>query len=106
MPPVFDNSYARLPERFFARVAPEQPPAPEVLALNRGLAARLGLEADWLAGPEGRAMLAGAALPEGAEPIAQAYAISSAAGCQALATGARCCWARWWRPMAHGSTCS
>jgi uncharacterized protein YdiU (UPF0061 family) len=74
MPPVFDNSYARLPERFFARVAPEQPPAPEVLALNRGLAARLGLEADWLAGPEGRAMLAGAALPEGAEPIAQAYA--------------------------------
>ncbi|MEZ5685812.1 MAG: YdiU family protein [Paracoccaceae bacterium] len=74
MTPRFDNSYARLPGRFFERVAPEVPPAPALLALNRGLAARMGLEADWLAGPEGLAMLSGAALPEGAEPLAQAYA--------------------------------
>ncbi|PCD75847.1 protein adenylyltransferase SelO [Pseudothioclava arenosa] len=74
MTPRFDNSYARLPGRFFERVAPEVPPAPALLALNRGLAARLGLDADWLAGPEGLAMLSGAALPEGAEPLAQAYA--------------------------------
>lgn len=74
MTPRFDNSYARLPGRFFERVAPEVPPAPALLALNRGLAGRLGLEADWLAGPEGLAMLSGAHLPEGAEPIAQAYA--------------------------------
>lgn len=72
--PRFDNSYARLPDRFFARQAPTPVAAPRLIALNRGLAARLGLDADWLAGPEGLAMLAGNAMPEGAEPIAQAYA--------------------------------
>lgn len=70
----FDNSYARMPAGFFARVQPTPVSAPRLLALNAGLAARLGLDADWLAGPEGLAMLAGNALPEGAEPIAQAYA--------------------------------
>ncbi|MGD9917922.1 MAG: YdiU family protein [Paenirhodobacter sp.] len=74
MTPRFDNSYARLPERFFARQTPEGAPAPRLIALNRPLAVRLGLDADWLAGPEGLAMLSGSALPEGAEPIAQAYA--------------------------------
>ncbi|AOZ69288.1 hypothetical protein LPB142_08120 [Rhodobacter xanthinilyticus] len=74
MTPVFDNSYARLPGRFYAPQAPTPVAAPVLLALNRGLAARLGLEAEWLAGPEGLAMLAGNALPAGAEPIAMAYA--------------------------------
>ncbi|KFE34553.1 protein adenylyltransferase SelO [Thioclava atlantica] len=70
----FDNSYARLPERFFARQSPEPVKAPELIVLNRDLAGRLGLDPDWLAGPEGVAMLSGNAMPEGAEPIAQAYA--------------------------------
>lgn len=70
----FDNSYARLPQGFFARVAPTPAPAPELLALNEALAAELGLDAAWLASDEGVAVLAGNALPEGAEPIAQAYA--------------------------------
>ena len=70
----FDNSYARLPERMFARQPPAPAPAPRLLALNRPLAARLGLDADWLAGPEGLAMLSGNAVPEGAAPLAQAYA--------------------------------
>ncbi|MBD3787198.1 MAG: YdiU family protein [Sphingomonadales bacterium] len=72
--PQFDNSYARLPDRFFARQAPTPVAAPRLIALNRPLAARLGLDTDWLAGPEGLAMLSGNALPAGAEPIAQAYA--------------------------------
>lgn len=72
--PRFDNSYARLPEHFFARQAPTPVAAPRLIALNGALAARLGLDTDWLAGPEGLAMLAGNALPPGAEPIAQAYA--------------------------------
>ncbi|OOY12753.1 hypothetical protein BMG00_02680 [Thioclava marina] len=70
----FDNSYARLPERFFERQNPVPVKAPELVVLNRDLAARLGLDGDWLESPDGIAMLAGNALPEGAEPIAQAYA--------------------------------
>lgn len=70
----FDNSYARLPQGFFTRTAPTPVRAPRLIALNRPLAQRLGLDPDWLAGPEGLAMLSGNALPEGAEPIAQAYA--------------------------------
>ncbi len=70
----FDNSYARLPEGFFTRTAPTPVRDPQLVGLNRPLAERLGLDADWLAGPEGLAMLAGNALPKGAEPIAQAYA--------------------------------
>ncbi|MBU3030217.1 protein adenylyltransferase SelO [Paracoccus marinaquae] len=70
----FDNSYARLPGGFFARVDPTPVTEPRLLALNEGLVGRLGLDVDWLRGPEGIAMLAGNALPEGADPIAQAYA--------------------------------
>jgi len=70
----FDNSYARLPERMFARLAPTAVPGPELVALNRPLATRLGLDPDWLASGEGLAMLAGNAVPEGAAPLAQAYA--------------------------------
>ncbi len=70
----FDNSYARLPQGFYARVDPTPVRAPALVALNEGLARRLGLDPDWLRGPEGVAMLAGNALPQGAEPLAQAYA--------------------------------
>lgn len=74
MTPDFDNSYARLPETFYARLPPEPVRAPRLIALNRALAAQLGLDAEWLESPEGLAMLAGNAMPAGAEPIAQAYA--------------------------------
>jgi uncharacterized protein YdiU (UPF0061 family) len=42
--------------------------------LNRELAVELGLDPDGLASPEGLAMLAGNAVPQGAEPLAMAYA--------------------------------
>jgi uncharacterized protein YdiU (UPF0061 family) len=70
----FDNSYARLPDRFYARVAPTPVTEPRLLRLNAPLARRLGLDPDRLASPEGVAVLAGKAVPEGAEPIALAYA--------------------------------
>ena len=47
---------------------------PRVLRLNLGLAAELGLDADALDGPEGAAILAGSVAPEGATPLAMAYA--------------------------------
>ena len=34
-PFAFDNSYARLPERFFARLAPTPVPAPRLIRLER-----------------------------------------------------------------------
>jgi uncharacterized protein YdiU (UPF0061 family) len=70
----FDNSYARLPDRFFARVEPTAVAAPRLIKLNRQLAADLRLDADWLASPEGTEILAGKRVPEEAEPIAIAYA--------------------------------
>ena len=48
--------------------------SPRLLALNDELAAELGLDADSLRTPAGIALLTGAALPDGARPVAQAYA--------------------------------
>ena len=70
----FQNTYARLPDRFYARIAPTPVTEPRLVALNRDLAAELGLDADALASPEGTAILAGQRVPEGAEPLAAAYA--------------------------------
>lgn len=70
----FDNSYARLPERFYVRMAPTPVTGPALVRVNRELADLLGLDADALASPEGVQILAGNRLPEGAEPLAQAYA--------------------------------
>ena len=63
----FDNTYARLPERFFARQHPVRVPEPTLIRLNRGLAAELSLDTEWLQSAEGVATLAGNAVPEGAE---------------------------------------
>ena len=70
----FDNTYAQLPERFFAKQQPAPVPEPKLIRLNRELAAHLSIDTDWLESADGIAMLAGNATPEGAEPIAQAYA--------------------------------
>src|ERR1700735_575225 len=70
----FDNSYARLPDRFFARLAPPPGRGPRLIRLNADLARHLGLDPDWLASPDGVRMLAGNLVPEGATPLAMAYA--------------------------------
>lgn len=70
----FDNSYARLPERFYARRAPTPVAGPRLVKLNIALAAELGLDAQALAAPQGVAVLAGNRIALGSEPIALAYA--------------------------------
>src|SRR5215207_3901220 len=70
----FESTYACLPDRFFARLAPTPVRAPKLIRLNRELADHLGLDPDWLASPEGVEVLAGRRIPDGAEPIALAYA--------------------------------
>lgn len=71
---LFDNSYARLPEIFYARCKPAPVSAPRLIAFNRPLAEQLGLDA----GNTDPALLAtlfsGNQLAEGAEPLAMAYA--------------------------------
>lgn len=71
---AFDNSYARLPERFFALTPPTPVAAPRLVRLNDSLAGELGLDRDWLASPAGVAMLSGNAVVPGSTPIATAYA--------------------------------
>jgi len=65
--PQFDNSYTRLPSQMFSKVAPTPVAAPNLLAFNDILANSLGLMPD-------AALWSGNAIPDGAEPIAQAYA--------------------------------
>ncbi|MBS1211601.1 MAG: hypothetical protein H6R26_217 [Proteobacteria bacterium] len=74
MPFSFDNTYALLPERFFARVPPVPVAQPKLIKLNESLAEELGLDREALQSPEGVAVLAGNQLPDGAAPLAMAYA--------------------------------
>ncbi|MFM7689708.1 MAG: protein adenylyltransferase SelO family protein, partial [Alphaproteobacteria bacterium] len=70
----FDNSYARLLERFYIRQEPIAVAAPRLVFFNAPLAGALGLDAAALSGAEGAAIFAGNLVPEGAEPLAMAYA--------------------------------
>jgi serine/tyrosine/threonine adenylyltransferase len=70
----FDNTYATLPERFHARVVPTPVSTPALVRVNDALAAELGLSSRALGGDAAAAVFAGNALPDGADPIAQAYA--------------------------------
>jgi uncharacterized protein YdiU (UPF0061 family) len=71
---AFSNSYASLPERFFARLDPVPVAEPRLIQLNGALATELGLEWASLDGAALAALFSGNAIPEGAEPIALAYA--------------------------------
>jgi uncharacterized protein YdiU (UPF0061 family) len=70
----FDNSYARLPDRFYTRLAPTPVARPALVKVNAALARELGIDPAALASGEGVAVLAGNRVPEGADPLAQAYA--------------------------------
>lgn len=70
----FDNSYGRLPERFYARLDPKPVKQPKLIQLNEALADELGLNADELKSEAGVAALAGNGRFEGSDPLAMAYA--------------------------------
>jgi len=70
----FDNSYARLPDKFFTRQHPTPVRAPKLAVLNERLASELGLNVQALQSDDGAAALAGNQVPAGAMPLAQAYA--------------------------------
>jgi len=69
-----DNSYARLPKAFFSSVNPTPVQSPGMIVLNDPLATSLGMDVQELKSKDGVAILAGNRIPEGASPLAQAYA--------------------------------
>jgi serine/tyrosine/threonine adenylyltransferase len=71
---AFDNSYARLPDHFFARLPPTPVAGPRLVRLNKKLAWHLRLDPGKLAAPEGVEVLAGNRVPKRGEPLAMAYA--------------------------------
>lgn len=68
----FDNSYAGLPDKFYARLNPTPVKTPALIRFNQELAGELGIAP----GPEKELaeVFSGNRLPGGAEPLAQAYA--------------------------------
>ncbi len=70
----FDNSYAKLPERFFARIVPTKVKKPKLVIINEQLANSLELNPDMFRSQLGAEILAGNHVPDGAEPLAMAYA--------------------------------
>ena len=71
---ALENSYAALPERFYACVAPSTAEAPQLIKLNNELAENLGLDPEELRSPEGVQFLSGQEVAPGSQPIATAYA--------------------------------
>ncbi|MEX0284043.1 MAG: YdiU family protein [Paracoccaceae bacterium] len=67
----FDNSFAALPDAFYARQAPVPVAAPRLLAFNADLARLLGIEPGDV--EELTRVFAGNTVPQGAEPLAQLY---------------------------------
>ena len=70
----FDNTYSQLPQVFFAPARPMKVQGPEVSILNFGLASELGLDLGGLSADAAAKLFAGQVLPDGSQPIAQAYA--------------------------------
>jgi uncharacterized protein YdiU (UPF0061 family) len=70
----FENTYARLPEHFYARVDPTPVASPRLIKLNVELARNLRLDPEALASEQGVAILAGNLVAVGSEPLAIAYA--------------------------------
>jgi len=70
----FENSFAKLPDSFFARLDPTPVSSPVLLAFNSELAGELGLVTEHLSSADLAMVFSGNAMPLGAEPLAAAYA--------------------------------
>jgi protein adenylyltransferase len=71
---VLDDRFSRELPELAVHWKAEVPPEPRLLVLNEPLAADLGLDADWLQTSDGLRFLVGVSVPDGAAPVAQAYA--------------------------------
>ncbi len=72
--PVLEHRFVEAVPGLAAEWQPTAVPTPSLVALNGALADELGIDREWLASDEGVAVLAGNAVPDGARPVAMAYA--------------------------------
>jgi serine/tyrosine/threonine adenylyltransferase len=70
----FDNSYTKLPDSIFLKIIPAKFKEPKLIILNGELAKKLSLDFSSLSEQELAELFTGNTVPEGAQPIAQAYA--------------------------------
>ncbi|WP_423981474.1 protein adenylyltransferase SelO [Ilumatobacter sp.] len=70
----FDNSFVRDLDGLYERWSATTAANPELVVLNDELARELGVDPDDLRSPHGADLLVGNVVPDGAEPVAQAYA--------------------------------
>ncbi len=70
----FEHEFATELDGFYVPWQATEVPAPRAVVVNAPLAAELGLDPATLATPEGAAWLSGSRIPDGARPLAQAYA--------------------------------
>ena len=82
-----EHTYTDLPQLFHSHAAATPVREPRLVVFNQPLATALGLDPEALQGLEGAQIFAGNALPEGARPIAQAYAGHQFAHFTALGDG-------------------
>jgi len=71
--PVFDNSFATLPETFYTRLPPQPLTNPHLVAVSDEVAGLLGMPASLLASPQVPEIFAGNRLLPGSEPLAAVY---------------------------------
>lgn len=70
----FSNSYSTLPPRFYARLLPTPVRKPRLIAFNHALAAELGIKLHECNDKDLAQLFSGNLLPQGADPLAMAYA--------------------------------
>ncbi len=71
---ALDDRFARELSELALPWRAQEAPEPRLLVLNEGLAEELGLQAEALRTPSGLRLLVGNEVPDGAHPVAQAYA--------------------------------
>ncbi len=106
---AFDNTYARLPERFYARVAPTRVRRPAGRAGQRGRSPSCSVSSPEVLGVDRRRARSSPATtfrPAPSRSRSPTRATSSAGSCPSSATGARFSWARSSAPTACGATSS
>ena len=70
----FDNTYLHLPEVFYTKLLPAPVPKPELVIFNAPRATDMGLDFSDISADAQAALFSGNIMPEGSEPLAQAYA--------------------------------
>lgn len=70
----FNNTYNTLPDKFYTKINPSQAPLPELVLFNKVFAEELGILLPNSSSDAIAEQLSGNAIPEGVEPLAQAYA--------------------------------